>query len=145
LSVIFWRLGGCRRFFSLEHLWAFDDFFVSMMSTILTFTASNIEVISFLSLKDSIYFLYFSCFDTKIVLYVDKNELSFKVDIELCCRTLRSSMSKKVDLKTSLNKKPYFKLTIGITGLSEIEIHELKKVFWKLCIEISVEPIVMWK
>jgi hypothetical protein len=38
-------------------------------------------------------------------------------------------MSKKVDLKTSLNKKPYFKLTIGIIGLSEIEIHELKKSF----------------
>jgi len=36
--MIFWRMGGRRLFFSLKHLWAVDDFFVWMKSTILTFT-----------------------------------------------------------------------------------------------------------
>jgi hypothetical protein len=38
LSVIFLGLGGCRRFFCLGHIWAFNDFLVWMKSTILTFT-----------------------------------------------------------------------------------------------------------
>ena len=39
MSVIFWEMGGRRRFISLKHIWTVDDFFVWMMSTILTFTA----------------------------------------------------------------------------------------------------------
>ncbi len=42
--------------------------------------------------------------DAKIALCRQKNELSFKVDVELCCRTLKSTKSAvfNVDIKTEV-------------------------------------------